>query len=163
MVALVVAVVVIEDVRVEVRDEVGVVVAELVAVVVGEVVGVLRWQPENVPSANDSMALFSIPATCVHPVSILMASPIVQAIDALIVPREYLSTAFCSATVVAAQLAALTRVTSPATSGPHLTSLFWWHLAIISLTVWICTLHFCRDGNVRYVTPWLSVQMIRPS
>ena len=51
-----VAVVVIEDVRVEVRDEVGVVVAELVAVVVGEVVGVLRWQPENVPSTNDTRA-----------------------------------------------------------------------------------------------------------
>jgi len=146
----VVAEVVADDVRVAVR----VVVGDDVAVVVGDVVGVLRWHPEKEPSANDSIARFNTPTIRVQSLPTLTASPIVQDSSAATVPREYLATAVSRAEAVAAQSFLFSSVTSPATAVPHATwPFFWWHFVIILFTVSTCTLHFCIEGNVRYVIP----------
>ena len=67
----VVSVVVGDDVAEEVCDE--------VAVVVGEVVGVDMWQSEKVPSACESMALFSTAAVVSQSSLIWMMFPAEQA------------------------------------------------------------------------------------
>ena len=127
-----------EDVRVDVGD--------VLAVVVGEVVGVLRWHPSKVPSIKDPSARLSTPAVSAQLCWTFTAPPTVHASVAALVPREYSSTAFTRASLVAAQSFSLTHVTAPATTGPHDTAPdALWHLVSMALSVVTCALQTCTE------------------
>jgi hypothetical protein len=77
-------------VAVVVADDVMVVVAVVTDVVVAVVVGVVRLHSENVPSWNDPIAAFSVSTTPSHPVLTLRIPPAVHPIPLPpTVPRLY--------------------------------------------------------------------------